>query len=393
MKEESKKYPYVSACLKDRKGDLKKRWYIEYKVWNAKTSSLETKDLYAPSKLETAKARRAWAEENVQQINKLLESGYHLNPKPETKEQKEKMLESVFTVADAMEFVLKIKLAENRDTTFTKYKQIKNHFFAFATPELLDKPVKEFTANDAEAFYEYMLLNLDLAKQTLASNRVIFKGFFSTLLEKKKITVNPCPQNKKVVVKSSKNKSFNREQFAAVMEEIRETYPFLYTFILTMFYSFARPKELRLLKVRYVDLLNEKITITAETSKNGKERKVEVSPHLLPLLHSMNLHKYPSDFYVFGRSGGPGVKPVPINRFYNQTKAVLKRLGIEDTDLTLYSTKHTGVGMHFLNGVDFMALKDQTGHEDMTSFMVYLKSINLIENDRFKKNSPSFKEM
>src|SRR5690606_23762877 len=67
---------YVLAKLFSRRGDLSKRWYIEFQAIDTKTGLLKKKQIICPAKYETKKQREIWANETCKKINFLLIKGY-----------------------------------------------------------------------------------------------------------------------------------------------------------------------------------------------------------------------------------------------------------------------------------------------------------------------------
>ncbi|MDJ1500447.1 tyrosine-type recombinase/integrase [Xanthocytophaga agilis] len=387
---------FSPAVLKNRSGDLSKRWYIEYKVWDEASQKLIRQHDYLPNALKTEKERLEYGKARVATINNLLARGFCLNgnPIPKPEDEKPQSIYTFLSLQQALDWALDFKKAELRIGSHARYRNVRDLFYQYAPPELKEKPINKVNENDILGFYQYITLETEyLAKDHI---KTLFKGLFSLLVRERIIAENPCPkiikQRRRTGKKnlSRKNKAFTEEQFKSILTYLKKNDKELYRFVVFMFYTFARPKfELRLLKIGDIDLRQEKITVAAEHSKNNYERRVDISPHLLNVIQDMDLQKYPQSYYIFGRDGKPGKEPRGKETYYMKFRAALHALKLdEDPDLTFYSIKHTGIVMHFLAGVDVEALKEQTGHRDWDSFWVYLKSLNLITNDRFKAKSP-----
>jgi hypothetical protein len=71
--------PFVLASLSDRDGDLSKRWYVYYKVWDTQKNALIKKQVYVPAELKTEKERRRWGVQTVKEINAYLNQGFVIN--------------------------------------------------------------------------------------------------------------------------------------------------------------------------------------------------------------------------------------------------------------------------------------------------------------------------
>ncbi len=66
-------YPYKLAVLKDRKGDLTKRWFITFGVFNISKNCLQTKYDYEVNNQPDASFRRRFARNFIKEINAVLE--------------------------------------------------------------------------------------------------------------------------------------------------------------------------------------------------------------------------------------------------------------------------------------------------------------------------------
>jgi integrase len=396
MQKSKHKFPYEEARLISSG----KRPYIEFKCWNIKTGSLQTCREWAGfSKCKTPAQLQAVASPTIKILNDALRSGYYIQGSKEETSTTEDITKRKLTTREAFDYVLNHKenVQKLKPKTLEKYNDVKNEFLFFLKknlPGLLDARVKEISKYDIQRFYEHLAAARTGEETTTNTFKVIFKAIFSCLVENHKLKKNPCPKNKKIKSKSTKNTAFNKEQTAKLKKEIKQKDPALFIFINWMFYTFARPEELRLLKIEDINIELEKITVNNRNSKNGIERIVEISPHLLPIIKKMKLEKYPGEYYVFGKSlkkGGlnlPAAHPVGKNHYYERHKKFMERVRV-NKDLTLYSWKHTGVCYHKLAGVDDAALKEQGGWQDWISFYVYLKSLKVIDNTRFKKFSPA----
>ncbi len=62
--------------LNNRGGDLDKRWYVEYYLWNETEQQLERQQVFVPTAYKTAKERRAWAVSTITEVTDLMRQGY-----------------------------------------------------------------------------------------------------------------------------------------------------------------------------------------------------------------------------------------------------------------------------------------------------------------------------
>lgn len=71
--------PFRLAKLNNCKGDLSKRWYINFWVWDGLKNKMVRKRLYEVNKFKTAPERYAYAERYIKGLNKRLQAGMHVN--------------------------------------------------------------------------------------------------------------------------------------------------------------------------------------------------------------------------------------------------------------------------------------------------------------------------
>ena len=72
-------FPFRKAKLYDCKGDISKRWYINFYVWDVQRNSLVRKRMYEINNLSSIGERRAYAKKQIKAINEILEDGYHID--------------------------------------------------------------------------------------------------------------------------------------------------------------------------------------------------------------------------------------------------------------------------------------------------------------------------
>lgn len=98
--------------------------------------------------------------------------------------------------------------------------------------------------------------------------------------------------------------------------ELEETDPQLWLAAQFMFYCFIRPKELRFMKIKHLDLFEGRITLYADITKPNKTRIVDIQKTFLnKLISQYKLHKYNEEDYVFTILKEPGETPVGKNYF------------------------------------------------------------------------------
>ncbi len=123
-----------------------------------------------------------------------------------------------------------------------------------------------------------------------------------------------------------------------------------------IYYAWARPAELRKLRVGDIRLADGLIRFSADDTKNKKGAFVQIVPRLAATIEKMQLEKYPADFYVFGKgSMAPGKQP--LNKYSLVERWQQHVAGKLGTTKTMYALKHTGNIMYLLNAKETVNIK------------------------------------
>ncbi|WP_028295405.1 tyrosine-type recombinase/integrase [Olivibacter sitiensis] len=168
----------------------------------------------------------------------------------------------------------------------------------------------------------------------------------------------------------------NRYYTPAVAERVKkelEKDSDLYNYVKWIFYSCMRPREIRLLQVKHIDLNARQIKAIAPTAKTG-DRYVPISDELMELIQSMSLTELPLNFYVFGRGNKPSEFKTNKDGFSVRYKPIKDQLGL-DNKYTLYGWKHTRVVNLLMAGFSDQEVMTLTGHTDYQSFMAYKREL------------------
>ena len=172
--------------------------------------------------------------------------------------------------------------------------------------------------------------------------------------------------------RAEKNRYYSPMVAEKVKHELeRETE--LYNYVKWIFYSCMRPREIRLLQIKHVDLNARQIKAIGPTAKTG-DRYVPISDELFNLINDMGLNDLPHNYYVFGKNGKPNANLCYKDTFRNIYKPIKDKLGLDDK-YTLYGWKHTRVVNLLMAGFTDQQVMSLTGHSDYQSFMAYKREL------------------
>ena len=140
-------------------------------------------------------------------------------------------------------------------------------------------------------------------------------------------------------------------------------------------YAFIRPKEIRFLKIKDIDLVNGLIYIDKSISKNKKSQHVAILPPLKAILTEYIGVLKEQDYFLLSKTGRPGLIQISSKFVVDNHNRILKSKGYDTDKFKPYSWKHTGNSLAFEAGAKIDFLKMQNRHHSVTMTEIYIKSI------------------
>lgn len=377
-------HPFKKAELVKCGGDLAKRWYIKFYVWNAQKGKMVRKRDYSVNDYQTTDQRIAYANQRIASINTILDEGYHIDA---TKKAEDCIkVTQVMTIDAALRHVLEIKKQSFRRSSYLSFSSTVNGFLEWAKNQRLsNSPIHSFDRLDALGFIDSLVLSEKLNGKSINSKVSYLKSLFNELKERELVAENPFMKlRKQKEIKSYQNLAYTNAEIEILKKSILNKDPQLWTFIQFIYYCYLRPNEIRLLKFEQLDLKSGKIFIPATISKNGKESFVDIPEPFKKYLISVGFNKKNNGFLF---TTGSTDRLLSKNKMSERHRKILDTLKIDNRH-TLYSWKHTGVVMAYKAGVDMKSIQRQCRHSTIDMTDNYLKSLGLYDNEAFLLKMP-----
>lgn len=320
------------------------------------------------------------------------------------------------TFNEAMSFAIEKKKPDLASKSYTDY----NNVLSIVKDMAIDTGIGNLPVTSIERPQIMDLLEKIFKKRKFSNSRynfylVTIQAMFSKLETWTVVKYNPALKIEgKPVAGSDKYKVFTPKEKEDIAKCLIEKHPPFFVYLQTIYHTGIREKELLLLQVKDIDLIERSITITPdlerENSKTKDIRPIPISNALLPFFEAMNLENYPRDYYVFGSPFEPGkgnkgakdgvlgamrsdfLTPSKYHARRNTVtnlwdKLIKEGLGI---DKYLYAAKHTGADDKIRAGIELDALRNLYGHRSKYMTEKYAKAIMEIRNGKIREQSPSF---
>lgn len=103
----------------------------------------------------------------------------------------------------------------------------------------------------------------------------------------------------------------------------------------------------------------------------------------------MDLKKYPSNYFIFGKLGLPGPNPIGVNWLASAYRYIRESLNI-DPEYTLYAWKHTRVVHEMMKGTDPYEIQHICRHSSLDETQVYMRGFDITLRNVYQREDLTF---
>ena len=369
---------YVPAELHENK-----EWYISYYVKNPVTNYLKRKVIRL-NRIKSITERRKWAKDILRDLNIKLASGWNPYIESESTKGYQKLI-------DVMDIFIKNKEKELRYDSMRSYvsyiKILKEYLIKLN--KLKELYVISFDRNMAIEFMQHCYMKNNISERSYNNYRDFYRPFFNWCIQ-----LNYCKENPFEKIAKKKEKQKTRIFIDIEAREKLKNYLIVQDydyFVICMlaYYAFLRPKEISYLRIKEIDLENQKIFVPGAVAKNGKDRIATVPNVLKSYILKMNLDQYDKNLYLFSKGWKPGkirVDSREIARKWQQMRDVINI----PKEMQFYSLRDTGITTMIRSGVSADQVRDQADHSSLEITNIYTKHANGKASEDIKKMCGEF---
>jgi len=226
------------------------------------------------------------------------------------------------------------------------------------------------------AFLDHVLFERRVSIQTRNNYRAWLYHFCEWLMQRGYLKENPVKGIKKLRVGAKCRKSFTADELVLLVHYVESRCDAWFKLAVLMeYYTFIRPVELTRLRVGNVEVARKRIYIPAAVSKNYRDYAVGLNTSLCELFEELELSKYPSEWYLFGKGMRPGPVKGDGRMFRDKFFKVREALGW-GYEKQFYGLKDSGI-RDLANAAGIVVARDQARHTDVSTTNRYLISESL----------------
>lgn len=409
-------YPYHPAQITPEDFDITKRWYITFYAWDIGREEFVRKRILKTelNRITDLEERKRFALAAVEKINEWLKNDYHLNRKAIPKILA--MDFKGYSLVNAITYAIneKREIKGIKESSLSKYESalttIKDFLRFKGLPAAY--PLRHVTPTFIQQYFDYIKRERKVQNNTHNDRRGFLHAMFEVLIKKSDGDLfrgkNPVAGVAVLPHQSRKHAAFTDEQLRAMVDHARGRGDHhVVLFIQFMYFTLARPEEIRNLKIGNIDLVRRKILFKAGEAKTGIEDYVGINDRFYSIIQESGITNYPAHYYVFSnemvalrepvqgnikategnknpgrkdeRSYAPGLTRVGVNYFSGMIADYIKDLQLDkvNPNFTPYGIKHTGAIGLYLATKDPKVVQAQCRHREMDTTLKYLRDLGL----------------
>lgn len=155
------------------------------------------------------------------------------------------------------------------------------------------KYVYQFNKTLVVDFLDYIVFDKERSAKTRNNYRTWLSTFCTWLVDRQYITANFIEEIKTMKEEEKYRDNMKHEDLNKLKEYTQEKKPAFYLACMMEYYTFIRPEELRHIRIGYISIKDQCITIPAEVSKNRKEQPVALNDKLLKVMIDQGVFQSP----------------------------------------------------------------------------------------------------
>lgn len=391
--------------LYDSGGDLSKPWWVELGYRDPRDGRMKRKRYQEGfAEIRTKKGRYQFAETLIKNLTAKLNRGW-IPPDDDKKNQVVYTDELEYHEAAKMygrrrkanknihfyasEYITLIKESKAKKT-FESYRgKIRTFATWLQVHKLIDNDLSTIDHAVILRFFDYLIIERQLGRNTVDKYRVNLFQFFKYLVSRKVVVENPVHSIE--IPETDEDFSavpFLDEDLEKLLPIIGGEDPQLYLAALFQYFCFIRPgDELLTMKIKQINFSAQSVTVPKNVAKKRRERTVELPDQLYNILIEQGIQHFDKEMYVIGPYGRPGTRKIGTNTLRERFNRFRDRLGLSQS-YKWYSFKHTGAGKLLESGATISELMNQLGHSDIASTYRYIRRHFGERSERVRSSFP-----
>lgn len=376
-------FGFVPAVLKKYKSG----WVVVYWVTNPASGRLTKKCIKVNGIVRRfAKKSEAVSYINVMidKLNRNLYAGW--NPFNEIKTDPRMGVR----LSDVTNIYLNSRKKELRPRTYESYASMLSLLTRWCNEHYPGLTASKFTMSHAVRYTDYLYDVRDVCNTTYNNTLKVLRVFWNWMLERCYTENNPFLQIKSKKKMPKIRTIIPAETRRTITDYLIEKDKRGFLLVCKLIYgSLLRPNEIRHLRIKDINLSGHYILVPDTVAKNHKQRFATITPDIIELFQTMNLERFPADWYVFGSHLSPAATRMSSARLVKNWAKLRKDLKLPE-EMQLYSFRDTGIFEMLKSGIDDLTVMQHADHSSLDITTIYANHFDPGLIDKMYNNCPRF---
>lgn len=352
-----------------------KSWYIDFLAYDPAEGRMKRKK-YTLDNIPTKTQRRIRAAELISSTLALLRTGW--SPWVDASAARSYTLLEV-ALGKYERYLERLSRYQTRKMYQSRVNILREYN---ATLPIPIKYVYQFDKAFISGFLDYVYYE----RETTGRTRNNYKGWCSSLssyfIEHAWLNENPAEKIRSIEETAKKRRALTQLELRTLKSYLSKIDKHYLLACMFEYYTFIRPTELSNVKIGDINLKEQSVYVPAEVSKNKRDGKVALNDTLIKMMLELEIFKYHSGCYLFGKKMLPSEKKASSEIFRRAWLKLRKELKWPDA-LQFYSLKDSGI-RDLANSEGIVIARDQARHTDVSTTNKYLTGRDLPVHDETK---------
>lgn len=275
------------------------------------------------------------------------------------------------------------KAGSIKDTTLTDYKKRLKVLEEY-TSKVIQAPTYSYQFDQyfCSDFLDYILLDRDASARTRNNYRTWLSSLANWMLEKQYIESNPIENIKPLKEDGKHRTALTPADLKKMNTYLKKENPHYLLLCQFAYYTFIRPDEISNIKLKDINLSEQKVFVASSISKNRKDGMVGLNDKLIKAMLDLKVFDKPNHYYLFGKDFKPSDIKNTTRVYRNMFNKVRAALKWPDT-YQFYSLKDSGI-RDLANAEGIVVARDQARHTDISTTNKYLKGDSMSVHEETK---------
>lgn len=357
-----------------------KNWYVDFTCYDPAEQKMKRKK-YMLDGISKVTERRKMAADIITSVTQRLRSGW--NPWAELSNSRQyAKVDDVINIY--VKYLKKLHAAGSiKDSTLTDYsKRLRVLCDYMQNHTLPIMYIYQFNLSYISDFLDYLLLDRDSSARTRNNYKIWLSSFCSWLVEKQYMDINPCERIKSLKEEDKKRSAISSEDLQRINRYLSKNNPYFLLVCRMEYYTFIRPEELTNIRLRDINLKEQKIFVASSISKNRRDGMVGLNDEIVRQMIDLKIFDSDSNDYLFTTGFKPGKKKITTRVLRDHFYKVRTALKLPKTYM-FYSLKDSGI-RDLANAAGIVVARDQARHADISTTNKYLQGSSLTVHEETK---------